>query len=368
MKHDLPSFAVLIDADNVRLDTITPIFEEITRHARITVRRIYGDFTSQNLANWKNRLAELAIQPIQQYRNTIGKNASDSALIIDAMDLLHSGRFEGFCLVSSDSDFTRLATRIREDGLVVYGFGEKKAPKAFVNACDRYIYVENLLGTLANDRAAALRRGGNGAVAVDAPKSPPRQGRDAPAAETDMATASKTAVVADFVSPAEATDLLMRAYDNVADDQGWAMLGRLSSNIYANHTDFDPRTYGCAKFIELLQKNGTFKLVQRAYKNGQTYFCRPKQSGKEAAASMPIPRVNDTAYTPQEKLRQALISASGADGWAPIGVIGQKLKALGGTVKELGVSTLTKAVEEIPEIESRGKGPARYFRMRPTKE
>lgn len=368
MKHDLPSFAVLIDADNVRLDTITPIFEEITRHARITVRRIYGDFTSQNLANWKNRLAELAIQPIQQYRNTIGKNASDSALIIDAMDLLHSGRFEGFCLVSSDSDFTRLATRIREDGLVVYGFGEKKAPKAFVNACDRYIYVENLLGAHINEMTAA-RRSGNGA-ATGASKPPARQEKDAPAVDTGMGAAPKTAAGgADYVSPADATDLLMRAYDSVADDQGWAMLGRLSSYIYANHTDFDPRTYGCAKFIELLQKNGTFKLVQRDYKNGQTYFCRPKQAGRQKTAPAPAPLMHDAGGgTPQEKLKQALISASGADGWALIGVIGQKLKALGGTVKELGVSTLTKAVEELPGIESRGKGPARYFRMRPAKE
>lgn len=112
VKHDFPAFAVLIDADNVRQESIGPIIEEITRHARITVRRIYGDFTTPHLAGWKLKLAEHAIHPIQQYRNTIGKNASDGALIIDAMDLLHSRRFEGFCLVSSDSDFTRLATRI----------------------------------------------------------------------------------------------------------------------------------------------------------------------------------------------------------------------------------------------------------------
>ena len=139
MKHDLPSFAVLIDADNVRLDSISSILEEVTRHARVTVRRIYGDFTSQNLAGWKVKLADHAIHPIQQYRNTNGKNASDSALIIDAMDLLHSRRFEGFCLVSSDSDFTGLASRLRRGGKYVFGFGEEKTPVSFRNACDDFI-------------------------------------------------------------------------------------------------------------------------------------------------------------------------------------------------------------------------------------
>jgi hypothetical protein len=144
MKHELQSLAVLIDADNVRLDTLTPILDAIARLGRVTVRRIYGDFTTPHLAGWRLKLSEHAIHPIQQYRNTTGKNASDSALIIDAMDLLHSRRFDGFCLVSSDSDFTRLATRIREDGLMVFGFGEKQTPRAFVNACDRFNHVEEL--------------------------------------------------------------------------------------------------------------------------------------------------------------------------------------------------------------------------------
>lgn len=144
MKHDLPNFALLIDADNDTPDIIAPIIEEITRDARLSVRRVYGDFTTPQLAKWRETLANHGIHPIQQYRNTVGKNASDSALIIDAMDLLHGRRLDGFCLVSSDGDFTRLATRIREDGLSVVGFGRKHAPKAFVSACERYIYVENL--------------------------------------------------------------------------------------------------------------------------------------------------------------------------------------------------------------------------------
>ncbi len=236
MKHDLPSFAVLIDADNVRIDTISLILEEITRHGRVTVRRIYGDFTTPNLAGWRTKLAEHALQPIQQYRNTTGKNASDSALIIDAMDLLHSRRFEGFGLVSSDSDFTRLATRIREDGLFVFGFGEKHAPKAFVNACERYIYVENLIAPLSE---------------TFIPESPAK-----PA----------------FKPPTLAVKILLKAYSNVADEQGWAMLGQLSSYIHANHSDFDPRTYGCAKFIELLQKTEALTSICVPTRTGRPIF------------------------------------------------------------------------------------------------
>jgi len=360
MKDDLPSFAVLIDADNVRLNTITPIFEEITRHARITVRRIYGDFTSQNLASWKNKLAEHAIQPIQQYRNTIGKNASDSALIIDAMDLLHSGRFEGFCLISSDSDFTRLATRLREDGLVVYGFGEMKAPKAFVNACDRYIYVENLLNAAIVVSDGGEPGGNHEGDSVRSPSSRRRKSTQ-PAVEQKESTAGCDGSA--FLPPSAATPLLMRAYANVADDQGWAMLERLSSYIYANHTDFDPRTYGCSKFIELLQKNDNFKLIQRAYKNGHTYFCRPQRlNKKEQEEAEQTVTASTEERNPRQTLLAALASAAGPDGWAPIGRIGQKLKALGGNVKELGAATLTKALEELPGVERRGQGAARYFR------
>lgn len=354
MKHDLPPFAVLIDADNVRLDTITPILEEITRHARITVRRIYGDFTSQNLSGWKAKLAEHAIQPIQQYRNTTGKNASDSALIIDAMDLLHSHRFAGFCLVSSDSDFTRLATRIREDGLVVYGFGEMKAPKAFVSACDRYIYVENLL----NPPAQAS------VVADDEPKAePPVAELPSPPPAVDALPVPGSGVPQEaarpdeFKPPALASTLLLRAYANVADEQGWAMVGRLSSYIHDNHSDFDPRTYGCAKFIDLLQKNGELELVLREYKNGQSYFCRPKRPVQPAA-------VPPAAKDRTNDLQHAVVAAASADGWASIGMVGQKLKGLGRTVKEFGASSLTDALKAAGRFDLRGSGAARYVRLK----
>jgi uncharacterized LabA/DUF88 family protein len=368
MKHDLPSFAVLIDADNVRLDSISSILEEVTRHARITVRRIYGDFTSQNLAGWKVKLADHAIHPIQQYRNTNGKNASDSALIIDAMDLLHSRRFEGFCLVSSDSDFTRLATRIREDGLVVYGFGEKKTPKAFVNACDRYIYVENLIETPPSEQSIEDRKeapSANQAMTDLAPQNSHPGELASP--EPEIATKPPATFLppkqASKAEPPAASNILKRAFTNVADDQGWAMLEQLSSYIHANHSDFDPRTYGCAKFIDLIRKSEAFELIQRQYKNGQSYFCRPKENSIPATRQIKACD-NTTKQDFQSALVKAVTQASTANGWAPISTIGQKLKALGRDIKESGRPTLTDALKATSLFEMQGKGAARYFRVR----
>lgn len=338
MKHDLPSFALLIDADNVRQESISPIFEEITRLARLTVRRIYGDFTTPNLAGWKIKLAEHAIQPIQQYRNTIGKNASDSALIIDAMDLLHSHRFEGFCLVSSDSDFTRLATRIREDGLVVYGFGEKKAPKSFVNACDRYIYVENLLGTA---DIAATEPPSEKPVFPPAPVAElpvPSEAARASMASAPVASAQSPAPVK---TPALAANLLMRAYTNVAEDSGWAMLGQMSSYIHANHPDFDPRTYGCAKFIDLVQKTAAFEVVQRPYKNGQVHYCRSFSRA----------------------LVDTVVQVADESGWAPLVGIEQRLRAEGHQVPHGSFATFSEELKASRLFEMKESGTARYFRL-----
>lgn len=369
MKHDFPAFALLIDADNVRQESISPILEEITRHARVTVRRIYGDFTTPNLGGWKVKLAEHAIHPIQQYRNTVGKNASDSALIIDAMDLLHSRRFEGFCLVSSDSDFTRLATRIREDGLVVYGFGEKHAPKAFVNACDRYIYVENLLAEPAPVVTPQLTEA---AREVSTTASEVEQLADvgsAPVlAEAEAATSASapSSPPTIFKPPALAGDLLMRAYTNVADETGWALLGHLSSYIHANHSDFDPRTYGCAKFIDLLQKTTSFELVQRPYKNGQSYFCRPVGSMRPSVGVTSSPQGDGKAAFNAALLR-AVAEATAANGWALVSAIGQKLKAQGLEVRGSGHATLTHALSATGRLDMKGSGAARYFRLKALK-
>ncbi len=370
VKHELPAFALLIDADNVRLETLSPILEEITRHARLTVRRIYGDFTSPNLAGWKAKLAEHAILPIQQYRNTVGKNASDSALIIDAMDLLHSHRFEGFCLVSSDSDFTRLATRIREDGLTVYGFGEKKAPKAFVSACDRYIYVENLLAQGDSDVDVPPAQSGREAaplleVVPASTAVPPVAIADVPAEQPrnvqQLGAAPPSAPT--FKPPTLAANLLLRAYTNVADETGWALLERMSSYIHANHPDFDPRSYGCAKFIGLIQRSEMFELALRPHGKGQTHFCRPVSAAERCVKAATTQKSALTA-----KLRDALVKAvtqsATGDGWAGISAIGQRLKAAGGSIKGSGHATLTSALKAAGRFDIKGKGAAAQFRVR----
>lgn len=202
--------AVLIDADNAPPSVAAELMAEIGRYGTATVRRAYGDWTTPNLNGWKEHLHTLAVQPIQQFRLTIGKNATDSALIIDAMDLLHSGRVDGFCLVSSDSDFTRLATRIRESGLSVYGFGEKKTPKPFVAACNRFIFTEIL-------------------KASSEPQSPLPTGQ------------------------APLKSILTGAVAAAAGDDGWAFLGAVGSLVNKANPEFDPRNYGKKKLGELVK-------------------------------------------------------------------------------------------------------------------
>lgn len=309
MKDDLPNFALLIDADNDTPDIIAPIIEEITREARLSVRRVYGDFTSPNLAKWREALANHGIQPVQQYRNSVGKNASDSALIIDAMDLLHGRRFDGFCLVSSDGDFTRLATRIREDGLSVLGFGRKHAPKAFVSACERYVYIENL-GVNSDKTSEPVQ------MAPVLPDSgselKPRQVFDATADQNKL------------------KNLLSRAYTNVADDDGWALISRIVVYLRANHSDFDPRSYGASNFVRLLQASGSFDVEQRKQGNGTAHFCRP--------AKRPMPASYVTA------LKDAVAGSQGDDGWSSLAAIGNYLRAHGKTLDESGCPSLTDAL------------------------
>lgn len=203
--------AVLIDADNAQASVVGELLIEVARYGTATIKRAYGDWTTPNLNGWKETLHRLAIQPIQQFRYTTGKNATDSALIIDAMDLLHGNSVDGYCLVSSDSDFTRLATRIREAGLAVYGFGEKKTPRAFVAACDKFIYTEIL-------RAPAAEP-----TATEAPQEP--------------------------LQP-----LLAAAISGVAREDGWAPLAGVGSLVAKSNPSFDPRNYGCQKLGELVRR------------------------------------------------------------------------------------------------------------------
>lgn len=211
--------AVLIDADNAQASTIDGLLAEIAKFGIASVKRIYGDWTQPQLGSWKKILLEHSIVPVQQFGYTKGKNATDSALIIDAMDLLYTGRFDGFCLVSSDSDFTRLASRLREHGLTVYGFGERKTPEPFVAACDKFVYTE------------VLRR------APDKPAAAGEQPRPARLSDDRQLL----------------VDLVADAIDAVSDDSGWAQLGAVGSNITKLRPDFDSRLYGHRKFSDLVK-------------------------------------------------------------------------------------------------------------------
>lgn len=215
----IPLLAVLIDADNSSPRWAEAIFEEIASLGEASVRRIYGDFSRQQMSGWQDKLPALALVPHHQPANTVGKNSSDIALVIDAMDLMHSGRFDGFVLISSDSDFTRLASRIREQGLDVYGIGQEKTPEAFRKACKRFIFVENIL----------------------------------PEAEPDPRHSTKKA------APADAVPLIKAAMQAIDKDAEWYSLGPLGQYILAANPDFDSRNYGCAKLSELVQKAGPFE-------------------------------------------------------------------------------------------------------------
>ena len=242
------SLAVLIDADNAAPAIVEGLFEEIARYGVASVKRIYGDWTKPNLGGWKKVLLDQSIQPMQQFAYTLGKNATDSALIIDAMDLLYTRRFDGFCIVSSDSDFTRLAARLREEGLTVYGFGEQKTPKPFVAACDKFIYTE----LLRSDAAPAP---------VADEKAPPTVKAAAAAVEK-----APKAAAAPAPTPVP-IKLITKVLDDISDDDGWANLGAVGQNLTKLRPDFDPRLYGFTK-LSALVKAQTQRIEVRETKSG----------------------------------------------------------------------------------------------------
>jgi uncharacterized LabA/DUF88 family protein len=220
------SLAVLIDADNASPAIIEGLLAEVAKLGLASVKRIYGDWTTPNLGSWKPALLEHSIQPIQQFRYTTGKNATDSAMIIDAMDLLYTGHFSGFCIVSSDSDFTRLAVRIRESGCRVFGFGEKKTPRPFVSACDRFLYTEVFTKSEGDQ---------------EHPARTPRTAKEL-RGDTKLVT------------------LIRSAIEAASDDEGWAQLGPVGSYMSKAAVDFDPRNYGFAKLSELIDASGLFEV------------------------------------------------------------------------------------------------------------
>lgn len=222
--------AVVIDADNIPFSNVTAMLEEIAKYGLPTFKRIYGDWTKPNLAGWKNVLLENAITPVQQYGYTKGKNATDSAMIIDAMDILYSGKVDGFCIVSSDSDFTRLATRLREAGMLVIGLGEKKTPTPFIAACNKFIYLE-ILGEQETDGEP-----------------------DKPEKEKEQATSKLDKKVINFIKS---------TINDLADDTGWAFLGEVGSLLVKKQPNFDPRNYGFKKLAPLIQSIRQFETDER---------------------------------------------------------------------------------------------------------
>src|ERR1700761_1496295 len=225
--------AVLIDADNAQPAIADGLLAEVAKYGTAHVKRAYGDWTSNHLKGWKEQLLTQSIQPIQQFGYTSGKNATDSAMIIDAMDLLYSGRFDGFCIVSSDSDFTRLAARIRESGLIVYGFGERKTPDPFVAACDKFIYTEILI------------------------------------AKPDEEQPLKPRTAAELKRDGNLVNLLRNAVDAASDDDGWAGLGGVGSIITKQRPNFDSRSYGYGKLSELITATTLFEMDRRIPGDGR---------------------------------------------------------------------------------------------------
>lgn len=251
-----PRLAVLIDADNARSNIIEGLLAEVAKFGVASVKRIYGDWTTPNLGQWKTVLLEHSIQPIQQFRYTTGKNATDSAMIIDAMDLLYTDTFDGFCIVSSDSDFTRLASRIRESGKRVYGFGEKKTPRPFITACDRFIYTEILLVPIDSQISDADTSVTSTEKSTEVKLESKKPSVDSKAVEEHPKKFSEKELKQDQ----KLRRLFKSAIDAASNDAGWAHLGGVGSNIIKNAPDFDPRNYGYAKLGDLAIAMGLFDI------------------------------------------------------------------------------------------------------------
>lgn len=255
-------FAILIDADNVPPKKVHLMIEEITKYGTPTFKRIYGDWTKPQLNTWKEVLLENSITPIQQYSYTKGKNASDSALIIDAMDILYTGNVEGFCIVSSDSDFTRLASRLREEGMFVIGMGEKKTIPAFISACEKFIYLE-ILGD--DEENVTTPEESTGTVS----KKDKQQAAAAAAAKKSLKKIDNQLV-----------KMISTSIQDLDDQNGWVFLGDLGNLLIKKYPDFDPRNYGVGKLRSLLQKmDDTFELLveDAGVKNIKHIYVRVKE-------------------------------------------------------------------------------------------
>lgn len=239
--------AMLIDGDNAQAGLLSQMLVEAAKYGQVTIRRIYGDWTTTNMNSWKDTLNYHAFQPIQQFRYTIGKNATDSAMIIDAMDILHSDFVDGFCLVSSDSDYTRLATRIRETGIFVMGLGEKKTPKPFVNACDVFVYTENLIPQTKNNN-------------------------------NKRTTRAKTSKKKDEKEENDPLPILRQAFEMAEQEDGWARLDHMGNALYQLDPGFDPRTYGHKQLSRLVNSlNKKFEMRTQEIDGSTLFYVKTKE-------------------------------------------------------------------------------------------
>ena len=264
--------AVLIDADNAPRSALGDVMAEVAVYGTPTIKRIYGDWTTPNLASWKPLLLENALTPVQQYGYTTGKNSTDSAMIIDAMDILYTGQVDGFVLVSSDSDFTRLAIRLREAGKKVYGMGEKKTPNPFIVACDKFVYIEVIRSAAQQERAEEAAR--------EEPKEPPKPARRA-ARKKGAEAAPPPAPEAEPPSrvPKEIITLLADSVEMLADEDGYAPLGEVANLLVRKKRDFDPRNFGFSKLSKLVKALPRFEVDVRqgGQSNMKHFFVRDKE-------------------------------------------------------------------------------------------
>ena len=317
--------AVLIDADNTSAAVAQGLFEEIAKYGMASVKRIYGDWSKPALSGWRSILLKHALVPIQQFAYTKGKDATDMGLIIDAMDLLYSGNFGGFCLVSSDSDFTPLASRIRASGLVVYGFGRKTTPEAFRQACDRFFYVENLDDPVKNEKDST--------TVVKATSSEDKSNGDA-TEKTAAADMPKPAVARQM--DAAAKNLLYKAIKDSTDEEtGWAFVGRIGNYINQTHPDFDSRSYGYSKLSSMLRD---LRGLQFRTDDASRMFCRKIPFGG-------LVKLLDEAFN----------KFKSAKGWANIDAMGKYVKPRWNW-QEYGFETFLDLLEKVDHVEISSEG------------
>ncbi len=263
---------MLIDAENVPRNSLKSVLEEAAIYGTPTVKRIYGDWTSPNVGAWKSALLENAITPIQQYSYTTGKNSTDSAMIIDAMDILYEGKTDGFCIVSSDSDFTRLAIRLREAGMKVIGMGEQKTPVAFRVACDKFIYIEVIRG--ADEQPKTAKK------AQSPRKQTSKTKTEAAAAAEKSGRAAKKEEAAENGIPESIVKLIADSVSDIADEDGYVFMGELGNLLLKKQPDFDPRNFGYKKLTSLIRAIGRFEIDARQSDSGNTkhIYLRDKEN------------------------------------------------------------------------------------------